>query len=336
MNRNRAAYWRAIVLAGTLTAALVWVAAANAAPTLNSPAAGASVVEDKAVTFRWSGPLQGDPDTLERSYFRVEIADTGSISGGQNSAWPLTVNYVITSPGVLVQSATMGVPDGGSYSWRVCGWGVADQSVDNQLELLSCSPKRDITATAKHVSNSGTTDRVTITNTQHVAAPSTPAAPRETQPRTIPQRAPVATPLARSREAATWAISGFDPAGLHSAVGNGGTAVGTGGGDRSAFTTVGNIGGSILGGLAANIPGVPIPFWALLVLLLPIPGALLWRRSALKMFDIPVAAAPGVTDVQRQLDSEYGVKDSPLDADWAHTPNDTATEAPSTDRQAVA
>ena len=113
-----------------------WAAAATP-PTLTTPATGAAnFAEGDSMTFVWTGALQGDPDTLTRAFFRLEIVKSADMPAGEQSEWPTVENFVPTEPGANTTTASVGVPAAGAYRWRVCAWGVVDDVAANEIQQL--------------------------------------------------------------------------------------------------------------------------------------------------------------------------------------------------------
>jgi hypothetical protein len=73
--------------------------------------------------------------------------------------------------------------------------------------------------------------------------------------------------------------------------------------------------GALARGLGGSIPGVPIPFWSLLLLLVALPLSGMWRKSTLAMFDWPGEGVSGLDD----FDGTEMVKVGGDAADVAHT-----------------
>src|SRR5687768_10601729 len=96
-------------------AALALLGAAPAmaadAPALASPTNAASFTEGAKLAFEWSGALQGDPDTLTRSFFRVEVATTANVPADAQATWDKLANYAVTTPGDSATKAELGVPE---------------------------------------------------------------------------------------------------------------------------------------------------------------------------------------------------------------------------------
>jgi hypothetical protein len=265
-------------------------ALAATAPTLDAPAAAAKFTEGGTITFSWNGSLQGDPDTLARSFFRVELIAASDMPSGAQSPWTDVENFVQTEPGDTVTEAPLGVPNAGTWKWRVCAWGVVDDIVRNEIEQLpgGCSSARSFESTAATITTQTIGEMKMETKTQveghvntvYVKRPATvthdTAPPVKTPP-------PAVTPLGPSV---------FQPirkvlVGLGGGSGAGASSVNLGSeglaSDQAASRH--GLGGSVMTGLGSNLPLIPIPFWTLALLLACIPVARRWRKSVLGMFD---------------------------------------------------
>jgi hypothetical protein len=267
-------------------------------PGLDAPAAGASSFkEGGGMKFEWHGTLQGDADTLNRSFFRLEIVKASDMPSGAQSEWTNVENFQSTEPGKTVTELELGVPNAGTYRWRVCAWGVVDDIVANEIVQLpgGCSASRAFETSAAAVDNRtpgelkmeervqvpGRVETVVVTrpdpNQQVETTPVAP--PKDTAPE--PAKPEVETPLPTSF---TKLLEGADLLGKGSSVG------GLDGSEASPLaaeqaSTREGIGGSIMNGLTMTLPLVPIPFWTLALLLACIPVAKLWRTDVLAMFD---------------------------------------------------
>lgn len=279
------------------------------------------------MTFEWQGSLQGDPDTLDRSFFRLEIAKASAAAAGAQAEWTDLDSSWQTTPGEDAGSVPVGVPNAGDYRWRVCAWGVVDDLVDNAIEQLpgGCSNARSFGTTAKPASvgtigmmEQRTTVKVdgatTVVEQERPAArsPAEPAGPR-----------PVTTPR-KLADPAFQPVTGRDTA-------DHGTALALDSLDSESSASVerdggGGLGGSVMSGLTATLPGIPIPFWTLAMLLACLPIAAAWRRDVLGMFDWPeedeaADTGPGLQEVL----VTSGVKDRSAATDG------DATEDPGSD-----
>lgn len=264
------------------------------APALQSPAAGASADEGKSVDFSWTGALQGD--ATSRSFFRVEIASAKGVPADAQAEWSSLTNYRITSPGENINSMAMGMPEAGSYVWRVCAWGVVDASADASLQQLpgGCSESRTLTSTAVASSASGSesgggTSALTVEGeTRRVQPPPiVKVVKRSGSVTTLPaQNRVVRLPQGESQKAR------IDSAKDEVVFGEDGVGSATHlpadedltGSQQDASS---GVFGVLTRGLSATLPFVPIPYWSLALLLSAIPLAWLWRRTTLNMFEWP-------------------------------------------------
>jgi hypothetical protein len=265
-------------------------ALAATAPTLDSPASGAKFTEGGTIPISWNGALQGDPDTLTRSFFRVELIKASDVPAGAQSDWTdVLENSIQTEPGEAVTDADLGVPDAGTWKWRVCAWGVVDDIVRNEIEQLpgGCTAARSFESTAAVVTSHAIGEMKMETKTQvdgqvntvYVTRPSTPAPETTTPTPKVKQPVKPAEPLGPS---------GFLPLrNLHDSSSKEAPAVSLGSEGLNASQAADRHGlsGSIMNGLGSNLPLVPIPFWTLALLLACIPVARRWRVSVLGMFD---------------------------------------------------
>lgn len=311
----RTAPWFACALLAALLV-LPTVASAATAPTLVAPAAGAtSFREGSSMTFEWTGALQGDPDAIDRSYFRVEVIKAAELPEGAQAEWTKLENFIPTEPGEQVTSTQAGVPSAGAYRWRVCAWGVVDDAIANEIEQLpgGCSVSRAFETSAA-AGNDGTVGELKVeertqvagdVNTVYVTRPApTAATPADQAPA---GEQPPATPVEPEEPPVPVTFTRIDkldfgtkgPAlGLGSAVGGLRTtddepaagAAAAAGDEPDALVagkTAGRegISGAVMDGLSATLPLVPIPYWTLVLLLACLPIARMWRGSVLSMFD---------------------------------------------------
>ncbi|MCW2959974.1 MAG: hypothetical protein JWM90_361 [Thermoleophilia bacterium] len=276
------------------------MAAATTPPTLTAPAANsASFTEGQSIEFTWSGALQGDPDTLARSYFRLEIAAAADVPTGSQSEWTETEDFRVTEAGQTETTAMMGVPAAGAYKWRVCAWGVVDDIAANVMQQLpgGCSGARSFTTTAATAASVVVTE---LEQKKTITAPGTtkyvdvkrPAAPAPAV--ATPEPTPDADPVVEEP---------LQPAGFQEVVRRtlreSGPAVDLGSdtfdSDASADRAApgGRVGRIVSGGLSASLPFVKIPYWTLLLLAACVPILRAWRRSVLGMFDWPDGTIDG-------------------------------------------
>jgi hypothetical protein len=282
----------ASVLACALTTALLGLpaaASAATAPVLTAPEASAPAsTEGNSLEFTWTGTLQGDPDTIDRSFFRLEVIKASEMPAGAQTEWPSSAveNFHVTTPGQAETSVTLGVPNAGEYRWRVCAWGVEDDAVANVISQLpgGCSASRTFTTVAAADTNhsigelpiketkqvEGATRTVVVTRPAP-PAPATPEPPAEPEP-----AAPLPPASFTDVKETKVQSSGTSALGL----GDEGISLKA---DTAADRE--GLGGAIMGGLSATLPLVPIPFWTLALLLACFPILRLWRRSVLGMFD---------------------------------------------------
>lgn len=255
--------------------------AAFEAPVPMQPTAAAQFDEGGSITFSWTGTLQGDPVSINRSFFQVEIAAVDKVPAGQQSAWPRRVAWSITRAGQNETQLDIGVPVAGKYRWRVCAWGVADHVVSNRQEQLDggCSPSLAFTANAvaapdKEIGELPITSREKPSVTYIT----------KRQPRTPvdPPLQPEQTPMVPAQPEGP--VAAFQPL-AKSLFGSGDSASSVSLGDSLTAAGGSNGLGSLGRGLGSNIPGLPIPFWVLALLALCVPVIVLWRRSILAMFE---------------------------------------------------
>lgn len=295
-----------VVLAAFL--AVPATAAAATPPTLRSPANDAApATEGGSVEFEWSGALQGDPDALDRSFFRLELLREADMPSGAQTAWPsdLLENFVLTEPGKATTSVTLGVPSAGGYRWRVCAWGVSDDQLANEIRQLpgGCSASRAFTSVAASAAKQPVGELKIENRTQvagevrrvFVERPGS-AAPQSVAPApVVPEEPVVETPPAVQEQVdEPLAPTRFsDVAQTRAQLGRGSALNGVGGrqaldADPAAKRTMDDRRGvvsRIIGGLGSDLPLVPIPFWTLLLPLACIPLLRLWRREALARFE---------------------------------------------------
>lgn len=304
----------AVAVAVLGAVALAWAAPASAAtpPVLSAPAAGADYTEGGSITFRWSGTLQGDADARSRSYFRLEVAETSEVPDGAQSVWTDLETFAQTSPGVTDRDVVLGVPLDGTYRWRVCAWGVVDDVAANELEQLpgGCSTARTVVAHARSDQRQapGTIEQEQVVvvprddggaETEPEPEPETPADPiDEVKPeRSVDKpETPRDEPVARTTQASDPVV----PSHFEQLVDTTLASLGDASRDElpegdaaglAASRSRDGVVGSIADGLTATVPGLPIPYWTLALLMACFPIARYWRRSMLAMFDDADGAA---------------------------------------------
>jgi hypothetical protein len=267
------------------------VAGAATAPTLDSPADNASFTEGNKITYNWTGTLQGDSTALDRSYFKVELVPSSKKPTGAQASWENVSGYLygITEFGDGATKLEMGVPDAGSYEWRVCAWGVVDDQQDNSIVQLSngCSASRGLTAAAAiapqtTIGELKETNTSTVQGTNNVitktTTTTTPAPPADNKIVTLPKTDDQIVKFDKSMLGS----STFGSGGKHSALNMGdqgfelsGARDDTSGGAFGGFSR-------FAGSLSKKIP---IPWWSLALLGAAVPLARIWRRTTLNMFE---------------------------------------------------
>jgi hypothetical protein len=350
MHRFRTASIVCCALIGALFVAPA--AAFAAAPALTAPAAKAPpATEGGSTTFEWTGALQGDPDTIERSFFRLEIIESTKLPSGAQSTWPEgdVENFFQTEPGQNATSASIGVPAAGEYRWRVCAWGVVDDLVANEIQQMpgGCSASRSLTTVAAAATSSAIGELKMEERRQvegevrrvYVQRPSAPApvTPEPVAPVAADPVAPVIEPIEELVDAV------FQDVGATSAEAGDGSALGLGAGSLSADQSSSRegIGGAILTGLGTTLPFVPIPFWTLALLLACFPLLRLWRRSVVGMFEWPDGSIDGRGTEYDDglalvpLAQEVKVASTTADADAPASPNPVRPDAPDRRRRAA-
>lgn len=328
-------------------------ASAATAPTLRAPAADAApATEGGSVGFEWSGTLQGDPDTLDRSFFRLEIVAAADMPSGTQANWPSAIveNFVQTDPGAATTSVRLGVPSAGEYRWRVCAWGVTDDLLANQIQQLpgGCSTARAFTSVAATVSKQPVGELKIEEKTVVAGEVRRVFVERPAEPQPRVAEPVVEEPVAETPEPVQEPIV---PAGFTKVVettmaqGRGSSLSGVGGGEEldaePAADRRRGVSSRLVSGLGANLPFVPIPFWTLLLPLACIPLLRVWRRELLAMFDWP----DGSVDGRGTFDDGLGhlapvlvaneVKDRSMTADGDAPAPVTTTDAPGRRRHAA-
>lgn len=350
-----------LTIAGAFLAALLAIpslAVAATPPVLEAPASGAATFkEGGAMKFEWRGSLQGDADTLSRSFFRLEIIKAADLPTGAQSEWPSNIieNFVPTEPGKAVTELELGVPNTGTYRWRVCAWGVVDDVVANEIVQLpgGCSASRafETSATAEGSQSIGelkVEERIQVpgrVETVVVTRPG-PVQPAEPEPVVTATSEPAPLPVEPAEPLPTsfTQLVERDPVSE-----GGGSALGGLESDEASPLTADQassregLSGSIVNGLTSTLPLVPIPFWTLALLLACLPVARLWRGSVLGMFDWADGTIDGsgsYDDVDERLArvpvaSELKVSSSTTDADAPAPLGTPFTSAPERGRQAA-
>lgn len=270
--------------------------AATVAPVLQSPAAGAATfTEGGSMTFEWRGSLQGDSDAIGRSYFRVEVIKAADLPSGSQTAWPEAESFLQTEPGASETSGQMGVPNAGDYRWRVCAWGVVDDLVDNTIQQIpgGCSASRTFTTKAAAVQSTTIGEMKMETKTQVAGETKTIFVEKQPDPTTPAPTTTAPEPETKTvveeiKDAVFQKVTSRDVKRTGSAI----SGLASGSGDAAADPLAADqaaqrdgIGGRVASGLTSTLPGVPIPFWTLALLLATFPIARAWRRSVLGMFD---------------------------------------------------
>jgi hypothetical protein len=307
--------------------------------------------------FEWRGTLQGDPDTTSRSFFRLEIIKDANMPNGAQTEWTNVENFSSTEPGKAVTELEVGVPNAGSYRWRVCAWGVVDDIMANEIVQLpgGCSASRAFETTAATESNQtpgvlsienkvqvpGRVEYVEVTRpgpvqpSEPTPVTPTPAKPEPTEPVKTEPEPLLPTMFTELSDSATGG------GGEASAVGGLGGAEGSPFESDQASSRKG-LGGTVMNGLTMSLPFLPIPFWTLALLLACLPVAKYWRRDVLSMFDW----ADGTIDGSGSFDhldgdlatvpvaNEFKHRSTTADAD-APAPLGTLTSAPERGRQAA-
>lgn len=336
--------------------ALPACALAATPPVLEAPAANASSFkEGGAMKFQWRGTLQGDADTLSRSFFRLEIIKASDMPSGAQTEWTNVDNFTPTEPGKAVTELEIGVPNAGTYRWRVCAWGVVDDVIANEIVQLpgGCSASRAFETSAASENNQ-TPATLSIENkvqvpgrveTVVVNRPG-PVQPAEPAPPVAPQ---TNDPAPKVEDPEPLLPTSFTKLLDGSALGGGATSAvgGLGGSEGSPFeaeqaASREGLGGAIMSGLTMSLPFLPIPFWTLALLLACLPIARTWRSNVLGMFDW----ADGTIDGSGGLDhldddfatvpvaTEFKHRSITADAD-APAPLGTRISAPERGRQAA-
>jgi hypothetical protein len=275
------------VVALLVTAA---VASAATAPTLDSPAGGASFTEGGKIAFNWSGALQGDSTALDRSYFRVELVPSSRKPAAAQASWTTVSDYLygITDYGENDTSLDLGVPSAGTWAWRVCAWGVVDDTQDNSIEQLSdgCSGARTMTTVAATKSQKAIGE-VGVTNSTTVAGPNNYVTKTTT---TVEQAKPAKNTVVTlpKTDDQTLRVDVSDLGSTYGENGKSSVNLGSDGFGDLAGETDDASGGAF--GVMSRFAGklgekLPIPWWSLALLVAAIPLARIWRSTTLNMFE---------------------------------------------------
>lgn len=335
--------------------ALPTCALAATPPVLEAPASGSSSFkEGNAMKFEWRGTLQGDADTLSRSFFRLEIIKASEVPSGAQSEWTNLENFQTTDPGQSTTELELGVPNAGSYRWRVCAWGVVDDVIANEIVQLpgGCSASRTFETSATADSNQTPTElkienKVQVPGRVETVVVERPGPAQPTQPAPVTTEPSQPAPVEEPEELLPATFTKLVDNALDG-TGGGESAVGGLGGDAGSplaaeqASSREGLGGTIAHGLTLTLPGIPIPFWTLLLLLACVPVAKYWRRDVLSMFDWADGTIDGSGDFSNLDDdlatvpvaNELKHRSTTADAD-APAPLGTITSAPERGRQAA-
>ena len=346
-----------------VTFALVVPASAFAAtpPVLESPAAGASSFkEGGAMKFEWRGTLQGDPDTLSRSFFRLEIIKAADLPSGAQTEWTELENFVPTEPGKSMTELELGVPTAGSYRWRVCAWGVVDDVIANEIVQLpgGCSASRafETSAAAENNQTPGelkVEERVQVPGRVNVVTvtkpdPNAKVTPDPVAPTPDPV-APVTSPEPEEPLPVTFTklvdttLGTGTGSGKRSAIGGLDSGSGSSPFAADKASSREGLSGHIMSGLSYSLPFVPIPFWTLALLLACLPIASYWRGSVVDMFDWSDGTIDGSGSLDDMDDNlatvpvatELKTSSTTADADAPAPLGTASTFAPERGRQAA-
>ena len=267
---------RALLCAGCVVLFLASPALAATAPVLVAPDDNASVSTGDSVTFSWNGSLQGDSNALARSYFRIEMLEHTQASWSD-------ATYVLTDAGASSTRIAMAAPAEGAYRWRVCAYGVVDESSSLVIEQIACSSSNALTTVATSVQRTSSSNSLQVDRTTVVRKPNQTIVrqrPSGTSQAPITVTAPARTQVQERVEFASDDTSKANQEtvskrALKAAATDAGVTHGEGGG----------AGAVISDGLNATLPGVPVPFWSLLLLLVAMPMTWAWRTSLVAMFE---------------------------------------------------
>jgi hypothetical protein len=333
-----------------------------APPSLQAPAAAASVTQGKTVTYEWSGDLQGAEAARDQSYFKIEVIEASKAPAGQQSAWDADT-VKLTTPGEATTSVDMGAPPSGSWKWRVCAWGVVDPNVSVTVEQIpnGCSAARALTSAAaiatqdQDVQVIEDTRHVTVTTAPKIIERVRPASPvaatpvEETPEPVTSNEEPVADVIqpvkieAHAPESQSTSGGGKHTSslGLSSDDGIGAADPSEQAAAHNGNSAAGDISSALANGLSATIPGIPIPFWVLLFMIVSVPIAMVWRRSVLAMFEWSDGSIDGfgtpdahAVPVLAHVQSAQGAHAFGGAADDAAMPSATITEVSTSHRAA--
>lgn len=264
-----------------------WNAAAATAPTVTEPNAGAEASTGSALTVTWTGALQGDTGTTDRSTFRVELGSPSTVPSDVATVWEDASVYAITTPGEAATSLTLGVPETpATYSLRVCAWGVDPLATDDIVSQLACTSPQALVVNAASTS-SGTTETVTVDETRTVKAPDTVVTrPAPTTEDTTTETAPdkpaevveEAAPVQVTNQIKETVENITEPIADIAEVDTGPAT------DKELG--ISSVGTGLVSSLGWKLPGIGIPFWTLLLLAVPIVFSLWFRKAAFGMFDL--------------------------------------------------
>ncbi len=177
----------------------------------------------------------------------------------------------------------------GTWSWRVCAWGVVQPTLDPTVQQLQggCSPARSLTVVRRpvdagpvDVTDTGTVERTWIDRSGPTAPTeitSDRVAPRTT---TSPARRVAGDrPHHETREPAPGILAAFEPLGRR--------GVSQGSILAASLAMSSDDAGVITSVLGWNLPLFGLPFWILLLLIVSFLLVRRWHRDIVTMFDDP-------------------------------------------------